>query len=285
MSRNRDSGAASDVASSRRQNPRLANKVDFAAHSRHLPRLQHHEPRGAICASPLPPFSSSFRPPLPPQACLSSTSRPCAGLASPKTHRRGSPQKNAPTTREWLAIYCNGVSPLCQESVQQCAKMVSEGPAGSYLALLGCIEQSKKAAGEATRDGPPQSPPGIATQGSSPSALAGSALAPNQTDISPRAEQVKSSNIASTPSSFHFSHDLGLHLVDPEVKQLQIFLNRHGFPVAADGPGSPGHEVEIFGRGTKAALELFQRAHAKEIAITQATGHFGAATRKYINHF
>ncbi len=177
------------------------------------------------------------------------------------------------------------VAALSEESVQQCAKMVSEGPAGSYLALLGCIEQSKKAAGEATRDGPPQSPPGIATQGSSPSALAGSALAPNQTDISPRAEQVKSSNIASTPSSFHFSHDLGLHLVDPEVKQLQIFLNRHGFPVAADGPGSPGHEVEIFGRGTKAALELFQRAHAKEIAITQATGHFGAATRKYINHF
>ena len=82
---------------------------------------------------------------------------------------------------------------------------------------------------------------------------------------------------------FHFSHDLRLHSDDPDVKRLQKFLNKEGFLVAADGPGSPGNEVEAFGPATKAALEKFQKAHAREIGITEPSGNFGEATRKYVN--
>jgi len=175
------------------------------------------------------------------------------------------------------------VGALSEESVQQCAKSVSEGRRGSYLALLGCIEQSDKAAGEAASDDHPQSRPGISTQESATPAVAGSATPNVQIDISPRAAPVESPKATSASNAFHFSHNLGLHSVDPDVKQLQIFLNTHGFPVAAEGPGSPGFEVETFGPSTKAALEKFQEAHARELGITETSGHFGAATRKYIN--
>jgi hypothetical protein len=174
---------------------------------------------------------------------------------------------------------------LSEDNVRQCAESVSETSPGSYLALLGCIdsEQSNNAAGEAAPGNRPQSQPGSAGQKSSVPKEAGAAAPNTQTDISPRTASAEPPSAPAAPSAFHFSHDLGLHSVDPDVKQLQMFLNTHGFPVAAEGPGSPGHEVEKYGASTKAALEKFQEAHAKELGITAATGHFGAATRKYIN--
>jgi len=176
---------------------------------------------------------------------------------------------------------------LPEVSVQSCVKSVSEGRAGSYLALLGCIAQSDKVAGEAAADNQQPLRPGVATKATvaatpAPS-VAGSAAANPPAATSPGAAAAESPNPTTTPNPFHFNRDLGLHSVDPDVKLLQIFLNTHGFPVAADGPGSPGHEVEKFGESTKAALKKFQEAHAKDLGIADATGHFGPATRKYIN--
>ena len=178
------------------------------------------------------------------------------------------------------------VGALSENSVQTCAKSVTEGTPGSYLALLGCVdaEQSNKAVGEAAPSAHPRPEPRSSSQESVPSAEAGAAAPKAQTDIVPRAALAELSSEQATSAPFHFDHNLGLHSVDPDVKELQIFLNTHGFPVATEGPGSPGHEVDAFGQSTKAALGKFQGAHAKELGITAANGHFGAITRKYINN-
>ncbi|MES2059843.1 MAG: immunoglobulin-like domain-containing protein [Patescibacteria group bacterium] len=72
-----------------------------------------------------------------------------------------------------------------------------------------------------------------------------------------------------------------------DVKQLQIFLNKHGFLVAKTGPGSPGHETSGFTPGLKAALKKFQEANAKfilnPVGLTQGTGTLGPSTMKFIN--
>lgn len=44
-----------------------------------------------------------------------------------------------------------------------------------------------------------------------------------------------------------------------DVLNLQIALNRLGYIVAKEGPGSPGNETNYFGQATKNALEAFQR--------------------------
>jgi peptidoglycan hydrolase-like protein with peptidoglycan-binding domain len=90
-----------------------------------------------------------------------------------------------------------------------------------------------------------------------------------------------------TGGGYQFPHDLGIGAVDPDVKELQIFLNAHGAQIAPEGPGSPGKEVDVFGPSTQAALTKFQEAHKAEVltpaGITKATGFFGSTTRNYVN--
>lgn len=64
-----------------------------------------------------------------------------------------------------------------------------------------------------------------------------------------------------------------------EVKALQQFLNSHGYPVTASGPGSSGKETSKFGPATKAALIKYQKAKG----VTPASGYFGAKTRAVAN--
>ncbi|MDD5050853.1 MAG: peptidoglycan-binding protein [Candidatus Pacebacteria bacterium] len=72
-----------------------------------------------------------------------------------------------------------------------------------------------------------------------------------------------------------------------EVKMLQIFLNKHGFPVALSGAGSLGKETTIFDQATKTALMKLQAAHSAEIVVPQnlpgPTGIFGDYSKKYAN--
>jgi hypothetical protein len=88
-------------------------------------------------------------------------------------------------------------------------------------------------------------------------------------------------------SAYVFRRTLRFGSWGADVKQLQIFLNNHGYLVAKKGNGSPGHEINYFGVGTKAALMRFQADHAKEILVPQRikrpTGIFANGSRSYIN--
>ena len=88
-------------------------------------------------------------------------------------------------------------------------------------------------------------------------------------------------------SVFVFTRTLRLGSVGPDVKQLQIFLNSHGFTIATSGVGAPGLEGTTFGKATEAALIKFQEANAKDIltpqGLTKGNGILGKATRTFIN--
>jgi T5SS/PEP-CTERM-associated repeat protein len=83
-----------------------------------------------------------------------------------------------------------------------------------------------------------------------------------------------STTIASTTTSL-FTRDLSIGSIGEDVKQLQIFLNTHGYTVNISGPGSLGNETTTFGPATQSALIKFQTANK----IVPAVGYFGSITR------
>jgi len=72
-----------------------------------------------------------------------------------------------------------------------------------------------------------------------------------------------------------FTRDLKVGMTGHDVKDLQRFLNAHGFEVAKSGPGSLGKETTFFGAGTRIALAKFQTFKK----IVPAAGFFGPTTR------
>jgi peptidoglycan hydrolase-like protein with peptidoglycan-binding domain len=84
-----------------------------------------------------------------------------------------------------------------------------------------------------------------------------------------------------------FTRDLKVGDRGADVKRLQQYLNQRGFLVATSGNGSLGHETELFGPGTAAALKKFQEKYAeillKPYGLTEGTGFFGEATRNFIS--
>jgi hypothetical protein len=79
------------------------------------------------------------------------------------------------------------------------------------------------------------------------------------------------------PTTSVFTKDLYLNITDPQVFQLQRFLNTHGFPVGTN-VGSYGKEVNTFGPVTESTLKKFQTANG-----IKATGYFGVETRGRVN--
>ena len=65
-----------------------------------------------------------------------------------------------------------------------------------------------------------------------------------------------------------------------EVRDLQVFLNMAGYPVALTGWGSPGRETQYFGPATQGALETFQRDSGVPV-----TGEMDRATKVAIVQF
>jgi len=76
-----------------------------------------------------------------------------------------------------------------------------------------------------------------------------------------------------------FTRNLASGSTGEDVRELQKYLNTHGFSIALSGPGSPGNETLRFGAATRTALARFQAANG----ISPALGFFGTLTRDYIN--
>jgi peptidoglycan hydrolase-like protein with peptidoglycan-binding domain len=76
-----------------------------------------------------------------------------------------------------------------------------------------------------------------------------------------------------------FSKQLKVGSVGIDVKNLQIYLNTHGYIIAKKGPGSVGNETNTFGSLTKVMLTKFQ----KDKGIKQ-TGVLDAETIKVISN-
>jgi uncharacterized repeat protein (TIGR02059 family) len=82
----------------------------------------------------------------------------------------------------------------------------------------------------------------------------------------------------STFGVFTFTRDLKKGISDGDVAELQRFLAKNGFPVAATGAGSFGQPTKMFGVKTARALKLYQAS-----VKLPATGYFGKLTRAKIN--
>ena len=76
-----------------------------------------------------------------------------------------------------------------------------------------------------------------------------------------------------------FTLDLQFGMIGNDVKELQKYLNSHGFKIAEQGVGAPGFETNYFGPLTQKALIGYQKTNN----IILANGYFGATTRKIIN--
>ena len=63
-----------------------------------------------------------------------------------------------------------------------------------------------------------------------------------------------------------------------DVKNLQVFLNTHGFSLATEGAGSPGAETDFYGAKLTAAVIKFQKANH----IVPVSGMVGPITRAWI---
>lgn len=81
-------------------------------------------------------------------------------------------------------------------------------------------------------------------------------------------------NKAPAHSDSVFARDLSTGASGDDVKALQVWLNAHGFVIAASGPGSKGMETMTFGALTKVALAKFQASKG-----IPAIGRFGPMTR------
>lgn len=87
--------------------------------------------------------------------------------------------------------------------------------------------------------------------------------------------------------SYFFSRNLRRGMSGSDVRELQKFLNAHGFTVATQGAGSPGQESTYFGTATLKAVTRFQEAHADQLlaplGLTKGTGLFLEVTRTFVN--
>ena len=65
----------------------------------------------------------------------------------------------------------------------------------------------------------------------------------------------------SSSTGFIFTRTLKLKMTGNDVKNLQIYLNTHGYVIVKTGAGSLGKESTYFGNLTKQALMKFQKAN------------------------
>ena len=86
------------------------------------------------------------------------------------------------------------------------------------------------------------------------------------------------SNTDQASTTLHSTLKLGV--VTNEVRALQQLLNKSGFTIAADGPGSPGQETIKFGTMTRSAVQKFQCAKQIVCNGDESTSGFGVVGAK-----
>lgn len=91
--------------------------------------------------------------------------------------------------------------------------------------------------------------------------------------------QTTSNTSTSSTNNFTFKRTLKLGLVGDDVKQLQVWLNTHGFVIAKTGAGSPGHETSKMGPATVKALKALQVSKG-----LKGDGIFGSKTAGLLTH-
>ncbi len=86
---------------------------------------------------------------------------------------------------------------------------------------------------------------------------------------------------------FVFEKNLKQYQTDPDVHELQRFLNTHDFVLATSSYGSPGHETDYFGALTRKSVVRFQEAYTDDIlkpyGLTKGTGYFFERSRAKAN--
>lgn len=88
-----------------------------------------------------------------------------------------------------------------------------------------------------------------------------------------------------SPVKAVFTQPLTVGQTAAKVRDLQVFLNTHGFVIAATGAGSPGRETTYFGDLTKQALAKFQLQNKLITSLQDsAAGYLGPKTREAINN-
>jgi len=191
------------------------------------------------------------------------------------------------------------IDAIPEADIDACIHATPKPGLGPYLSLAICIELNPNFGHAVTKrteaaPAPSAAPAPIATPDKAQKAESLSCGPDGASDPSCRANvspentgSLRPESPAPRAAKLHFDRDLSVGSVGPDVRQLQIFLNANGFRVADSGPGSPGREVDTFGRDTETALIKFQNAHAAELLIpfglTKGTGFLGRGARKFIN--
>ncbi len=110
-----------------------------------------------------------------------------------------------------------------------------------------------------------------------------------QSEVEPENNIAPIEVTSTTNTKFIFNKILRPQVTDPDVVELQKFLNANGFTINTSGPGSRGSETSYFGILTQIALKKFQEANKESIlepaGLTSGTGVLGPHTQAFINTY
>jgi hypothetical protein len=176
----------------------------------------------------------------------------------------------------------------CQSTNTQTRTILTSSPTGctggTPITTQSCTYVPPAPTSTPTVDTPPKKPRSSGGGGGS------SKPKPRTTDTTTTTKDTVSIDttvsVPQTTTATRITRNLTIGDRGDDVRQVQVFLNTHGFPIAETGDGSRGHETGYFGEATKNAIIRFQNQYRSDIltpaGMTQGTGYLGEATRAKI---